>query len=775
MELCGDEGHLRGRFVVKKGVWVSSRPEMIEAQFLSALEKGVFPERKTPFELGSQPVSFYAALFETQIQSRIADLVSRELKARGESFYTIGSAGHEGNAAIAAAARWNDPAFLHYRSGAFFIQRSKKVPGTSPLYDLMLSFTASREDPISGGRHKVIGSKKLWIPPQTSTIASHLPKAVGFAFSIPRLKAMRLSTDCPPDAIVVCSFGDASANHASALSAFNLSEWLNYQFIPAPILFVCEDNGIGISVETPKGWIEQRFSRQSSMAYYQADGLNLSDTYRVASQACEWVRRTKKPAFLHVKMIRLMGHAGSDIETTYKTPKEIEEIEKQDPLLHTARDLIQTGWISADEIKTLYEKTKIRIRKIAEVASKRPKLRTAQEVMSSVIPLKQSTVFKNPDDKITQLHPTYFEKEKNQFEKKQHMAKLLNWELACLMMKYPQTVLFGEDVGKKGGVYHVTTGLQKKFGKKRVFDSLLDETSILGTAIGLAQNGIIPIPEIQFLAYFHNAEDQLRGEAATLSFFSQGQFTNPMVIRVAGLAYQKGFGGHFHNDNSLTVFRDLPGVILAVPSNGHDAVLMLRECMRLAAEEQRIVVFVEPIALYMTKDLIEKGDGKWSFHCPSLEKSIPLGECGEVTIHPDRAVDLTIVTYGNGTYLTMQAIERFKVLTPQGNIKLIDLRWLSPLPRREILEKIVPNKPVLVVEECRKSGSTSEAVVSLIAESLRPCPPVKVIAAQESFIPLGVAATSVLPSQEEILSEINALCKFEGNDGEEKWVPSKPL
>src|SRR5690554_8156243 len=137
----------------------------------------------------------------------------------------------------------------------------------------------------------------------------------------------------------------------------------------------------------------------------------------------------------------------------------------------------------------------------------------------------------------------------------------------------------GEDIGRKGGVYGVTRGLQKRFGVHRVVDTLLDEQSILGLGIGLGQNGLLPIVEIQFLAYLHNAEDQLRGEAATLSFFSSGQYQNPMVIRIASLAYQKGFGGHFHNDNSIAVLRDLPGVIVACPSNGPDAANMLRTCL----------------------------------------------------------------------------------------------------------------------------------------------------------------------------------------------------
>ena len=127
----------------------------------------------------------------------------------------------------------------------------------------------------------------------------------------------------------------------------------------------------------------------------------------------------------------------------------------------------------------------------------------------------------------------------------------------------------------KGGVYGVTRGLQKRFGAGRVFDTLLDETSILGLALGAALTGFVPVPEIQYLAYLHNAEDQLRGEAATLQFFSQGQYRNGMVVRVAGYGYQKGFGGHFHNDNALGVLRDIPGLVIASPARPDDAAAML--------------------------------------------------------------------------------------------------------------------------------------------------------------------------------------------------------
>ena len=135
--------------------------------------------------------------------------------------------------------------------------------------------------------------------------------------------------------------------------------------------------------------------------------------------------------------------------------------------------------------------------------------------------------------------------------------------------------MFGEDVARKGGVYHVTAELSKKVGVARVFNTL-DETSILGLAIGAGHAGLLPMPEVQYLAYLMNAIDQLRGEAGSMQFFSNGQFRNPMVVRIAGLAYQKGFGGHFHNDNGIAAVREIPGILVACPSRGDDAVRMLR-------------------------------------------------------------------------------------------------------------------------------------------------------------------------------------------------------
>jgi 2-oxoisovalerate dehydrogenase E1 component len=246
----------------------------------------------------------------------------------------------------------------------------------------------------------------------------------------------------------------------------------------------------------------------------------------------------------------------------------------------------------------------------------------------------------------------------------------------------------------------------------------------------------------------HTAEDQIRGEAATLSFFSQGQFTNPMVVRVAGLAYQKGFGGHFHNDNSVAVFRDIPGLVIACPSSGRDAVQMLRTCVDLAQREQRIVVFLEPIALYMTKDLHEEGDGLWSSIYEPPGEGIPV-ELGEFGVYGD-GVELGIVTYGNGYYLSRKAA---KILEEQRGVRsrIVDLRWLAPLDERALCEVLAPCANVLIVDECRRTGSISEALVTAMVEGLKILPRIKRVTAEDCFIPLADAANLVLPDVDSIM------------------------
>lgn len=729
------------------------RAEIVHENFLRRVGDGDLPQTYGTVSLAESGLTAaqFVEIFESQALSRWLDIVSRQLQGRGEGFYTIGSSGHEGNAAIAAAFRLDDMAFLHYRDAAFLIQRAAKLPGQTPLWDMLLSFTTSSEDPISGGRHKVLGSKDLFIPPQTSTIASHLPKAVGAAYSIGLNRRIKNEGVLRDDGIVLCSFGDASLNHSTAQGAINTAGWTAFQGVPLPLVFICEDNGIGISTPTPQSWVHASIESRPGVRYFQCNGLNVLDTYKVSREVEAEVRKNRKPAFLHMSCVRLYGHAGADAQHMYLSNEAIEATEAQDPLLHSARLLIENGVLSAEQVLDIYNETGERVARVAEQAITRPKMSTATEVMEPIVP--PGREMPEPQTAKT-MRDQMFADDAPQMDKPQHMAKLLSWTLADLMLDYPNIALAGEDIGPKGGVYAVTSKLSQRFGNHRVINTLLDEQSILGLAIGMAHNEILPIPEIQFLAYLHNAEDQLRGEAATLSFFSRGQYTNPMVLRIAGLGYQRGFGGHFHNDNSVAVLRDIPGVVIACPSNGADAVEMLRECVRLAREEQRVVVFLEPIALYMMRDLHEPKDGLWTATYSEPKKATPV-RIGEIAQH-GTGTELCILSYANGYYLSRQAA---KALEDEHGVKLrvIDMRWLAPLPEDALLKAIKPCKHLLIVDECRRTGSVSETLAALVHEKLDSPPKTRRLAAEDSFIPLGRVATVTMPSKEQIIDEALAL------------------
>ncbi|SHG93159.1 dehydrogenase E1 component subunit alpha/beta [Cognatishimia maritima] len=721
------------------------RADVVDKAFRERLAQGNLPQGTPPG--GPLNNTEALAIFRAQCRSRNLDRRSRKMQAEGQGFYTIGSSGHEGMAAIAAALRPTDMAFLHYRDGAFQTRRSMQVPGVSAVWDMLLSFASSSEDPISGGRHKVLGSKALCIPPQTSTIASHLPKAVGAAYSIGLAKRHRPEYQTlQDDGIILCSFGDASANHSTAQGAINTACWTSYQSVPLPLLFVCEDNGIGISTRTPRGWIGVSFSQKPGLKYFQANGLDMFDTYRVASEAAAYARQQKKPAFLHINTVRLYGHAGSDVQQSYLPTSVFEGWEADDPLLHSARLLLESGAAETKQLLAIYTETEAQCARVAKDVIKRPRLKSASDVMQSIIPPRRDCAPTNGPS--AEGRHKAFGSDSKQFDTPQHMSRLINWALTDLMLEHRDIVMMGEDIGRKGGVYGVTQKLMDRFGSDRMIDTLLDEQSILGLAIGLAHNGFLPMPEIQFLAYLHNAEDQLRGEAATLPFFSKGQFTNPMVLRIAGLGYQKGFGGHFHNDNSLGVLRDIPGVIVACPSRGDDAAKMLRECVRLAREEQRVVVFVEPIALYGARDLHAPGDNGWTARYPAPSERIAFGEVGVEGNGP-----LAIVTYGNGRYLSTQA--QASLQNDGINARVIDLRWIAPLPKESLLRALEGAEKVLIVDECRQSGNVSEALMALLQEETK-LPHCR-IAAEDSFIATGPAYAATMPSADSITAAARQL------------------
>jgi 2-oxoisovalerate dehydrogenase E1 component len=487
-------------------------------------------------------------------------------------------------------------------------ERFRKMPGMDPIMDSALSFAASAEDPASGGRHKVWGSKPLWVLPQTSTIASHLPKALGTAVAIEHARRIGHALPIPGDSIAICSFGDASSNHATAQTAFNAASWTAYQKLPAPVLYVCEDNGIGISVKTPDrlGRAKASASRPD-LDYFFADGLDLANGYgQVQVRSSTAGAPVARPSCICAPP----GSWATPVPTSKSNGAASRNCARWRPAIRccAAQIALESG---------------------ADVEGRDPRAvrRHAQEVFRRCRRCRPAVRARDAgrrDAPAGALHAgqgaggsgaraDYADKRINAFGSEEklpekqvprHLAIQINQALHDLFCKYPETLLFGEDVAQKGGVYTVTKGLHKAFGNKRVFNTLLDETIILGWPRATPTWACCRSRKSSTWPISTTRCDQIRGEAASLQFFSNDQFRNPMVVRIAGLGYQRGFGGHFHNDNSITALRDIPGLVVGCPSRGDDAATMLRTLMALAKVDGRVCVFLEPIALYMTKDLV---------------------------------------------------------------------------------------------------------------------------------------------------------------------------
>ncbi len=685
------------------------------------------------------------SLFDAMAGSRHLDLHARRMRERGQGFYIIGSAGHESNAFVAAALRPTDPALLHYRSGAFYLARSVQAGRklADGLRDVLLGMLAAVADPASGGRHKVFGHADLAVIPQTSTIASHLPRAVGVAFAIDRARRLGLTTRWPSDAVAVTSFGDASLNHSTAAGALNTVGYCVQMGLALPLLLVCEDNGLGISVATPAGWVAEA-ARRPGIRYLAVDGDDPEHVQLAVRDAVGTARTQRRPALLHLRTVRYLGHAGTDVESGYRTTRAIAADLERDPLLALARH------IDAPDLAARYDEIGRTVVDICDELLGGPTLTSAATVAAPLAPRDPAAIdaeaARVADD--TERARAFGDRLPERAGPLT-LAQSINAALVDAMAARPQMFVFGEDVGRKGGVYGVTRGLQQRFRSARAFDTLLDEQAILGLGLGFGVSGLLPVPEIQYLAYLHNAEDQLRGEAASLRFFSDGAFSNPMVVRIAGLAYQKGFGGHFHNDDAVAVLRDIPGLVVAVPSRPDDAAPMLRSCLAAAVAHGQVSVYLEPIALYHERDLYQPGDRGWlAAYDPTSTAPI-----GRARTYGDGG-DLTVLTFGNGVRMSLRVAGR---LAASGiDARVVDLRWIAPLPVEDMLRESAATGRVLVADETRAGGGVGEGVITALVEHGFDGRITRVASA-DCFVPLGDAAYTVLLSEDGIESAAHKL------------------
>ena len=494
------------------------------------------------------------------------------------------------------------------------------------------------------------------------------------------------------DAIGLVLGGDASVATNGFWSALTMATTLSL-----PMLFYIEDNGYGISVpssfQTPGGNIVKNLESFKNLSIFSGDGTNPKEASELILQARHSVRELRQPTLLRLTVPRLNGHSAQDTQS-YKSAERIAFEQQHDPLPKLERFLKKQGILSNERWDAMVEKAQEYVQSICDQVEQQGKASPADierfafsEVDDQGHPILQSQggiLLDQP-----QFPPSSRSKtpESGRINMVTAIRKTLDFELES----NNKMLLFGEDVGAKGGVHAVTLGLQEKYGDQRVFDTSLSEEGIIGRSLGLALAGLLPVPEIQFRKYADPAEEQLN-DCGTMRWRTNNRFAAPMVVRMAGGYF--GCGDPWHSQCAEVKWAHAIGWQLAMPSNAEDAVGLLRYALR----DNNPTVFFEHRKML---------DHIWARRpYPGDEYIIPFG-VGKRILEGDR---LTVVSWGGTVHMCQTAIEKSGI-----QADLIDLRTLSPWDKELVLESVKKTGRCLIVHEDNISAGFGAEIAAVLA------------------------------------------------------------
>ncbi len=637
------------------------------------------------------------AMYKEMLLTRVLDQKIWALNRMGKAPFAISSQGHEGaqiGTAWALKAGF-DTVLPYYRDLGVVL-----TLGMTP-YEVMLGAFARADDPCSGGRQMPNhwGCSRLKIITGSSPISTHLPHAVGIAY------ALKHGIGDTPDrkatnAVVACYFGDG----ATAKGDFH--EALNFAGIhQLPVVFVCENNGYAISVPTSKESAVVDIAERAhsyGMSGYIVDGNNVLDVYESMHAAVTRARQGDGPSLIEVKTYRYLAHTSDDDDRVYRSRDEVENWKRRDPLVNLKRYLIEQRLLPEaveaailDETQTMVDEAAAR----AEAMEQAPGENVTMHVWAKPVgrdavgnSVRQGVVAETASSRQGDNAEVMGEGVESDAPR-MNVIEAVRFALRDVMEADDRVMILGEDVGQKGGVFGATQGLLAEFGDVRVVDSPLAESTIVGSAIGLALHGLRPIAEIQFADFIHSAFDQIVSEAARIHYRSNGDFSVPMVIRAP---WGGGVHGALYHSQAIEAFYShIPGLKVVAPSTPYDVVGMLRE----AIEDPDPVLFLEHKKTYR----LIKGP------VPSTPYRVPIGKAEVVR----EGTDLTILTYGLHRHLSLEAAES---LSGEANVEVVDLRTLNPLDVDAIVNSACKCGRVLVVHEDVKTMGLGAEVAALVAE-----------------------------------------------------------
>ena len=691
-------------------------------------------------------------LYRMMFLSRRLDDKEIQLKRQNKIFFQISGAGHE--AVGAAVGLVLKPAYdwfyLYYRDRALCL-----TLGMTP-YEMLLEGVGAKDDPSSGGRqmpshwgHQALNivSKSSptgtqWLQAVGAAEASiyyeHFPKALAQAKAAPLGSAMRHQRD----EVVCVSGGEGATSEGEFWEALNTA--CNKKL---PVIFLVEDNAYAISVpievQTAGGNVSRLLTNFPGLHIEEFDGTDPIESYAAAERAAAHCRARRGPALLHAHVTRPYSHSLSDDEKLYKPPQERETEAHRDPIPKFGLLLVREGVLDEKELEA--EEAKV----------EREILAATDQALAAEIPSADSIYAEVYSAEVDPAGPAFVAEPKLSGSPLT-MVEMVSATLMDEMGRDERIVVFGEDVADcsreenldkvkgKGGVFKATSGLQRKYGAERSFNSPLAEANIVGRAIGMATRGLKPVAEIQFFDYIWPAMMQIRNELATMRWRSNGKFKSPAVIRVAIGGYLTG-GAIYHSQCGEVIFTHCPGLRVVMPSTALDLCGLLRTAIRAD----------DPVMFLEHKHLYRQPYNRSAY--PGPDFTAPFGKARMAR----EGTDVSIITYGAVVHRAEVAAAE---LARQGiETEILDLRTLSPYDWEAIAASVRKTNRVIVAYEDSLSWGYGAEIAARIADELfeELDAPVRRVAATDTFCAYQPKLEDeILPQTEDIVRAVRDLVAF---------------
>ena len=691
-------------------------------------------------------------LYRTMFLSRRLDDREIQLKRQNKIYFQISSAGHEAvTAAMGLLLRPGvDWLYAYYRDRALCL-----MLGVTPL-ETLLQAVGAKDDPASGGRQMPShwGHPKWNIVSKSSCTGTQFVQAVGAAeatlYYQNHSKALAQAKRAPlgqyvhhhDNEIVFVSAGDGATSEGEFWESLNAACAKKL-----PLLYLIEDNGYAISVpvevQTAGGSISKLVRDFPGLHVAEIDGTDLLESYAVGKEAVDYVRQRRGPALLHAHVIRPYSHSLSDDEKLYKTAEKREEEARRDPISKFSLFLVREGLLDQKEIEALEADVDREVREAGDQAL------AAEPPSIDSIRVNVYSPDVDPTSAAFSAEPQFHGAPKT-------MVEMVAATLSDEMARDERITVFGEDVADasrdenlkhvkgKGGVFKATSGLQRKYGHDRVFNTPLAEASIVGRAIGMATRGLKPVAEIQFFDYIWPAMMQIRSELCVLRWRSNGNFKCPAVLRVAIGGYLTG-GGIYHSQSGESIFAHCPGLRVVIPSTALDVAGLLRTAIRCD----------DPVMFLEHKHLYRQPYNRSEY--PGPDYTVPFGKARVVK----EGSEVSIITFGaivHRAEVAAAQLEREGV-----SVEIIDLRSLSPYDWDAITATVRKNHRVIVAYEDMLSWGFGAEIAARIADELfdELDAPVKRVAAMDTFCAYQPKLEDViLPQTEHILSAVRRLLDY---------------